>query len=66
MVTEKEKEEYSDWISYIDDDNQKIENYVKILSITPLVTFETINKTRISLPYHKVNKIKQKNGATYG
>ena len=53
-------QDFNDFISFLDEDNKKIEFYVKILEINSVVKFETKSQNIISIPIHRVLKIKQK------
>jgi uncharacterized protein (UPF0248 family) len=60
MVTQEEKDKYSDWISYIDDDGKQVNTYVKIIEVSTFVKFETLAGTTLFIPSHRVLKIKQR------
>jgi len=51
---------YNDFVCYLNDDDKKIAAYVNILSINSFLTFETKEGNIISIPPHRVLKIKQK------
>ena len=51
---------YDDFIVFLDDADQKRELYVKVLEISNFVKFEVISGKIISIPAHRVLKIKQR------
>ena len=53
-------QEYNDFISFLDEDNKKIEFFVKILEVNSVVKFETRGGNIISIPTTRVLKIKEK------
>ncbi len=55
-----DKELYSDFISFIDEDDKKKEWYVKIIDMGYFLKFKTKDGNIISIPSSKVLKIKQK------
>ena len=54
-------DEFNDFISYLDENNRKVDFFVKIISIeTSVVTFLTQSNNQITIPLIRVLKIKQK------
>lgn len=56
----KDKNYYSDWIKFLDENNESVEWFVKITDTSNLITFETEGGNEISIPSHRVLKIKKR------
>jgi len=50
---------YDDFICFLDDSDKKITIYVRIIEMNSFVKFETKDGNIISIPQHRVLKIKQ-------
>ena len=62
MRMQEQKEGFKDFISFLDEKGRQIEFFVKILKVNAVAKFETIDGNIISIPLHRVLKIKQKGG----
>jgi len=63
----KDKEKYSDFVKFIDDDGEPKEWFVKVVKISgSFLSFETMDGNLISIPSHQVIKVKQKGGEHNG
>ena len=54
-----EQNEYEDFIAFLDDDDKKRELWVQILEIGPMVRFKLKTGKMISIPSHRILKVKQ-------
>ena len=52
--------EFNDFICFLDERNERITLYVKILAIDSMLRFLTKDGNTIGIPLHRVLKIKQK------
>lgn len=59
-MNKENKEYYCDWIKFLDEDGNPVEWFVKIIDTSNLITFETEGGNEISIPSHRVLKIKKR------
>lgn len=59
-MIESYKEKYKDWIKFLDEDGNVVAWYVKIIDTSNLITFETDSGNAVSIPPHRVIKIKKR------
>lgn len=60
MGVSKFKDEYRDFICFYDDDDVQKELFVKVLEASSILRFETQDGNVITIPMHRVKKVKQK------
>jgi len=58
------KNEYKDFICFYDDDDIEKQLFVKVIKCDSILKFETQNGNIITIPMHRVKKVKQKKEGT--
>jgi len=59
MKMSNEQNEYRDFVSYLDDTDIKRDVWVRVIEVNSFVRFELKSGKLISIPSHRVLKVKQ-------